>query len=251
MSLPRIAARRPVLTAAAFALSQFLLVLAILLAGKALLPPELFGRVKLAAFASTVLLPVALVHAFGLWKQVGFDAGKVRPAPVFLVSLLLVPMWLALGMHVREGSDVATDLVVQFFNAFGEELLFRGLIFVILLRLPVWQAIALNGLLFGSMHLLHGFMDGNWEAAARQAAFTSLGGALFAAVRYGTGSLWLAIALHMLKNLGVMYSNVEVAAGAQAESIAQGLTVVLELLVVGYVIATTRPPLPVQRALPT
>jgi membrane protease YdiL (CAAX protease family) len=251
MSLPRIAARRPVLTAAAFALSQFLLVLAILLAGKALLPPELFGRVKLAAFASTVLLPLALVHAFGLWKEVGFDAGKVRPAPVFLVSLLLVPMSLALGVHVRPGSDIATDLAIQFFNAFGEELLFRGLVFLILLRLPVWQAIALNGVLFGSMHLLHGFMEGHWDIAARQAVFTSLGGALFAAVRYRTGSLWLAIALHMLKNLAVMYSNLGTAAGPQAESIAQGVTVVLELLVVGYVIAAMRRPLQERDGLPS
>ena len=198
--------RHPVPAAVACASGQFLLTLAILLAGRALAPPQAFGTVKLVAFASTIALPLLLAHVFGLWKQVGLAFDKVRPAPVFLACMLLVPLALSFGVQQRAGSSFGGDLLVQFLNAFGEELLFRGVIFALLLRLPVWQAVALNGLLFGAMHLLHGFMGAPWASALTQAGWTTLGGMMFCAVRLRTGSLWLAIVLHMAKNLAVMYS---------------------------------------------
>ena len=240
MSPASLARERPVATAIACALGQFLLTLSILLAGKALAPPEAFGQVKLLAFASTILLPLLLVHLFGFWRQVGLGLRGGWPPPVFLAGLLLVAMNLALGVHVRPGSSVAGDLAIQFFNAFGEELLFRGLVFLVLLRLPVWQAIVLNGLLFGSMHLLHGFMGADWSAAAWQATLTALGGMMFTAVRYCSASLWPAIALHMLKNLSVLYSNLAAAGGADAASLAQGVTVAFEVALVAYVVYRMR-----------
>jgi membrane protease YdiL (CAAX protease family) len=136
MSLTKIAAQRPVLTAVLCAVSQFLITMLILMAGKTLAPPEAFGKIKLIAFASTVILPLLLAHAFGLWKQVGFEIGKIKPAPIFLVSLLFVVMYLSMGVHQRPHSDIGGDVLIQFINAFGEELLFRGVIFAILLCLP-------------------------------------------------------------------------------------------------------------------
>lgn len=230
MSLARTAHRHPAGVAIACAIAQFLLTLAILLAGKSLAPPEAFGKVKLVAFASTILLPLLLVHAFGLWKEVGLRVRWGWPPAVFVACLLLVVLNLSNGFHARPGSSVDGDLLIQFINAFGEELLFRGLIFVILLRLPVWQAIVLNGVLFGSMHLLQGFMGAPWEAAARQAAITALSGMLFVAVRYRSASLWPVIALHMLKNLSVMYSNF------QDTTVVQAVAIVFELAVIGWVI---------------
>jgi membrane protease YdiL (CAAX protease family) len=89
------------------------------------------------------------------------------------------------------------------------------------------------------MHLLHGFMGADWGAAAWQAALTSLGGMMFTVVRLRTGSLWLAIALHMLKNLAVMYSDVH-AAGPAMVSLLQGVTVLVELAVVAYAVIAAR-----------
>lgn len=238
MTCSRLAARHPILTAAACALLQFLLTMAILMGGRLLLPAAAFGTVKLVAFASTVVLPLVLVQVFGLWRQVGLGADRIRPAPVFLVCMLLVPLYLSIGIRAPAGG-LGGDLLVQFINAFGEELLFRGVVFAILLRLPAGPAIVLNGLLFGAMHLLHGFMGADWSAAAWQAMLTSLGGMMFTAVRMRTGSLWLAIVLHMCKNLAVMYSDVGAVAGTQAMALLQGVTVLLELAVVGYAIVAT------------
>jgi membrane protease YdiL (CAAX protease family) len=225
--------RRPVLGAIACALGQFLLTMGILLGGRALMPPEAFGAVKLVAFASTILFPLLLLQVFGLWKDVGLALRNVRPEPLFLVCMLLVPLYLSAGLQQPAGSSVGGDLAIQFFNAFGEELLFRGVIFALLLRLPVWQAIVLNGVLFGAMHLLHGFMGAPWPDALRQAGLTTLGGMMFHAVRLRSGSLWLAIVLHMAKNLAVMYS----AASPQMATVFQAITVVVEVAVVAFVLA--------------
>lgn len=240
MTLPPPALRHPVATAVGCALLQFLLTMGILIGGKALVAtPQAFATVKLVAFASTILLPVLLVQAFGLWRQVGLEPGRIRPAPVFLACLLLVPLYLSIGIRAAAPAHVGSDLLVQFLNAFGEELLFRGVVFALLVRLPVLQAIVLNGVLFGSMHLLHGFMGAEWSAAAWQMVLTALGGMMFTVVRLRTGSLWLAVALHMAKNLAVMYSDVR-AAGPATMAILQAATVVLELAVVAYAVLAAR-----------
>jgi membrane protease YdiL (CAAX protease family) len=121
---------------------------------------------------------------------------------------LLCAVFLPFGVQVPAGHPVAPELVIQAFNAFGEELLFRGVIFALLLTRPRWQGIVLSGVLFGAMHLIHGFMDGNWQHALWWATATSLSGMMFAAVRYGTGSLALTMLLHMALNLAKIYSNI-------------------------------------------
>jgi uncharacterized protein len=230
-------ARRPVSTAVACALAQFLLTMGILLGGRSLVPPDAFAVVKQSAFVSTILFPLLLLHACGLRHQAGLALRDVRPERVFLVCMLLVPLYLSAGVRQRAGGGVGADLAIQFFNAFGEELLFRGVIFALLVRLPVWQGFLLNGVLFGAMHLLHGFMGAAWQDALRQAGLTTLGGMMFYAVRLRTGSLWLAIVLHMAKNLAAMYS----AASGQLDTVFEAVTVLVEVGVAAYVIARPRP----------
>jgi membrane protease YdiL (CAAX protease family) len=236
MSLRDPAAQRPVLAACLCAGAQFLLTILILKAGMTYAPPEAFGKVKLLAFASTVILPLLLVQALGLWRQVGLELDRVRPAPVFIASLLSAALFLSMGVHQNPHGTIVGDLVFQFVNAFGEELLFRGVIFALLFRLSKGRAIVINGLLFGSMHLIHGVMDGNWEGAFWQAVITSMAGMMFTAVRYGTGSLWLVVFLHMILNLSMMYSNIETAAGPTAILVANRLANVFELALAAWVV---------------
>lgn len=228
---------RPVASAVACALAQFLITAVILLGGRHFLAPDAFANVKLVAFASTILFPLLLVHRFGLWQEVGLALRGVRLESAFLMCLLLVPMYLSAGLQQRPGSSLGGDLAIQSLNAFGEELLFRGVIFALLLRLPVWQAIALNGVMFGAMHLLHGFMGAPWPQALHQAALTTLGGMMFFAVRLRSGSLWLAMVLHMAWNLAVLYS----AATPRQETVFQAVTVLVGVVVVALAVARPGP----------
>jgi membrane protease YdiL (CAAX protease family) len=235
-TLRTLAATRPVLAAVSCAALQFLLTTAILKAGIAFAPPAAFGQVKLLAFASTVLLPLVLVQVLGMWREIGAALARVRPGGVFAASLLLCLVFLPYGVQVPAAHPLVPELVIQTFNAFGEELLFRGVIFTLLLTRPRWQGIALSGVLFGAMHLIHGFMDGNWTHALWWAMATSLSGMMFAAVRYGTGSLTLTMLLHMVLNLAKLYSNTEPAAGAGALALAEQLEYGIEVALVVYVV---------------
>ncbi|WLI89617.1 CPBP family intramembrane metalloprotease [Massilia sp. R2A-15] len=236
MSLRQIAAQRPVLAAVLCAGLQFLITGLIIQAGIAFAPAAAFGKVKLVAFASTVIFPLAMAQALGLWRQVGLEWSKARPGHVFFASMLLCVLFASMGFHANDQHPFAPEVLIQFINAFGEELLFRGVIFAILLSLPRWQAIVISGVLFGAMHLMHGFMDGNWNHAMWWAAATCLSGAMFAAVRYGTGSLWLVIVLHMVLNLCKIYSNIEFAAGPNALLIAERVAYGFEIALTAYVI---------------
>jgi membrane protease YdiL (CAAX protease family) len=231
MTIRSLVHRRPVFTAIAAAVAQFLLTILILKAGMAWWPPDSFGQVKLAAFASTVLWPLLLVFALGLNREAGLWPWSGRATPLFWISLLAGLVFLIAGVDVPPGRSPSGELVMQFINAFGEELLFRGVIFALLLGLPRWQGILLSGVLFGSMHLIHGVMDGDWSHAVLWAAGSLAAGMLFAAVRYSTGSLWLVVFLHMFINLCMIFSNIEPALGESVlKSVERGVNL-FELLI--------------------
>jgi membrane protease YdiL (CAAX protease family) len=229
------ASQHPTLGAIACAALQFLLTILILEAGIHFLPPEAFGKVKLLAFASTVVLPLWLAHALGLWRQLGFGFAGVKPAFFAVATLLVCAPYLVHGLDLGARPSPGGEVLMQFVNAFGEELLFRGVIFALLLRLLPWQYMLLNGLLFGAMHLIHGVMDGNWAAAMHQALVTTAGGLFFVAVRQRTGSLWCAIAAHMLVNLSVIFSNLGPVMGEAGETLAQNTAVAIELALAAWV----------------
>jgi membrane protease YdiL (CAAX protease family) len=233
----------PVTTAILCAALQFALTIAILKAGKEFAAPAAWGKVKLAAFASTVVLPLLLTQALGLWRAVGFGLDRLRPPPFFYACFVPVLMFASMGVRVDARPDVGGEVLIQFVNAFGEELLFRGVIFALLLRLPVWQAIVINGLLFGSMHLIHGTMDGDWSRAVVWALMSACAGMMFAAARYRTGSLWLLVLVHMVLNLASIYSNVEFVAGPDVNLLVQRATKVVELALTAWVMvgAARRP----------
>ncbi|MGO4478880.1 lysostaphin resistance A-like protein [Massilia sp. 2TAF26] len=229
----------PVPFAIACAVGQFLLTILILKFGFSLAPPEAYGKVKLLAFASTIVYPLVLAHAFGLWKRLALGLGRIRPEPVFLASLSTAALFLPWGLRSADGGKILSDFTIQLFNAFGEELLFRGVIFALLLSLPVWRAIVLNGLLFGAMHLIHGFMDTDWKTACWKMVVTSIAGMMFTAVRYRSGSLWLCVVLHMVLNLCMMYSKVQDAAASTVFLVERAANVI-ELALAAWVVFGAR-----------
>ena len=224
----------PVVAATCCAVLQFLVTLAILLAGKALLPHEQFGKVKLVAFASTLLFPIVLAQFLGLWRHVGL--GRPKAWLFTFAALLACVPFLTAGLRVPPDTSIAGALTIQAINAVAEELLFRGIIFALLIRLPVGRALLINGLLFGAMHLLHGVMDGDWAAAGYQALMTIFGGLLFAAVRAETGSLWPPILVHMLLNLSEIFSNSEATRVAGTLDIADLISRAIQFLLFGWVV---------------
>ncbi len=190
--------------------------------------------VLVAVLLAALLRPrgVSLAASLGLrWH------GASGPAWVLLASL---PCWLGLAMLGSPNTALTTldasMLAVLF--PLAEEVLFRGLGFVLLLKIVrgPWPLLALpQALLFGMVHWLGfgGFEGGG--VALFVGAVIALGGFIFAWLDHLDGdTLWCGLTLHVSMNLAwnVFSLDDAVALGWQATSLRIG-TAALAVVVLG------------------
>lgn len=82
---------------------------------------------------------------------------------------------------------------------FSEEMAFRGVLFRGLLsRIPLWPAIILTTVLFGSVHSLNALTTGDLPAAIAQSITAAMSGLLFIAIVLRMGSIIPAMLIHTL-----------------------------------------------------
>lgn len=121
---------------------------------------------------------------------VGLGAGAALTAlgvPILLLQASFTP---APESPFRWGSLMLVAIVLLF-GAFGEEMLFHGYAFQVLLkRFGPYQTILPFAVLFGVMHM------GNPNASPLGIANTVLWGLLFGVAYLRSGALWLPIGLH-------------------------------------------------------
>ena len=193
--------------------------------------------VLLAVLLAALLRPrgVGLAASLGLrWN------GASGPAWVLLASL---PCWLGLAMLGSPNTALTTldasMLAVLF--PLAEEVLFRGLGFVLLLKIVrgPWPLLALpQALLFGMVHWLGfgGFEGGG--VALFVGAVIALGGFIFAWLDHLDGdTLWCGLALHVSMNLAwnVFSLDDAVALGWQATSLRIGSAALAVVVLVLHV----------------
>lgn len=128
---------------------------------------------------------------------VGFLIGALALGVCCVVPVLAGAT--SLTLTPRSAGVVATAGVMQLLTlspaGFGEELLLRGLGFNALRRgMGDVAAVALSSAIFGALHLFN--PGASWLAALQVA----LVGAWFGALTVRTGSLWLAMGLHVAWN---------------------------------------------------
>lgn len=151
------------------------------------LPPAVFGFVPLS-FVRDLLGGTAL--------------GLILPVVVNLLSALVLPGQgnafysrnAILTMRPRSRDQLVVIVAAAFPAALLEELLFRAMLLggmSALLGLPIGVAVAVSGLVFGSLHLAQGV----WGAVV-----TALVGVLLGLVFLVTGSFWLPLAAHWTMN---------------------------------------------------
>jgi membrane protease YdiL (CAAX protease family) len=184
-----------------------------------LLAPSLLRRDNVTVFGA---LRNAAVVGFTLWASLLLFEGKTlasavgltlvdAPARFFrgfllgvgLLTAVTGTLFVARAYQVQglgQGATVAilgNALVMFFFVAVFEEVLFRGIVFRLLEQgLGTWVALALSALLFGFIHF------GNPGATNLSAVAIALeAGVLLAAAYVATRSLWLPIGLHTAWNL--------------------------------------------------
>jgi len=130
----------------------------------------------------------------------GTGAGMVAAA---CVSLIPVALQIARFERMPAGvehpwASFAFDTLALFFGAMGEELLFRGYAFQLLIRsVGPFSTILPTSVIFGLMHA------GNRDVTTLAIANTVAWGVLFGYAVWRTGALWLPIGLHFGWNVAL------------------------------------------------
>ncbi|MCT4372041.1 CPBP family intramembrane metalloprotease [Yangia mangrovi] len=125
-----------------------------------------------------VLLTAVITWGPG-WQEVGFRRPRRRDLPLlwFPVLVLAVILGLAALMGLPPAGVTLLVLANTLLVGFSEEAMFRGLLFHGLrARVSIWPAILWTSGLFGAVHLLNGFVTGDFGPALVQAAMAACTG---------------------------------------------------------------------------
>ena len=144
-----------------------------------------------------ILLAVVLISWTGIWREVGFN----RPFRWKSLRLLWFPLLVGAlafsgGVFVSGFDALVSAALVVLVAAFGEELLFRGVMWRALAPTGPLRAMILTSLLSGALILFRSGTDGPWPEAVRLTALAVCGGFTFAALRWRTTSIWPVVFLH-------------------------------------------------------
>lgn len=148
--------------------------------------------------AVAVLVAVIAVRK---WRDLGLQGplpGSLRLLWFPALILLLMALF-----SVSRGLPAAPVMAMVIFNTalvgFSEEVMFRGIFYSALRdRLNIWPAIVWTSVVFGAVHVLNGFLTGDFVSSGIQALAAATSGLVFIAIRLRTGSLWVAILYHAL-----------------------------------------------------
>ena len=134
----------------------------------------------------------------------------------------------------------------------AEEFLFRSVIAETLLehfgtsRAGVWKACLLSGVLFGAAHLTNLSSSAPF-GVLMQCAFSASLGALFAAIYFRTGNLWVTVFLHGAMDIasmliGGLYGTMTLSESVSGYDASMLLTVVVYLLPVAFLLRKKKLP---------
>lgn len=155
-----------------------------------------------------ILISVGLLAWFGWWREAGFGWPPQRrnlrllafPALVGVLALsngvVLRGFWISLAI-------VLSVLVVTF----GEEVLFRGLMFRLLVPVGIVKAVFVTAILAGCLRFGASTLAGPWPEAIQATVLAICGGFTYAALRWRTASLWPVLFLHVFITLALAVSS--------------------------------------------
>ncbi len=151
----------------------------------------------------TLFWALAAVLALGLLVWTGWlgEAGFNRMSQWRNLHLLLFPLvvcalTLSGGLFGSGPASLVSALMIALIAAFGEEMIFRGLLWRALAPAGPVRAVILTSLLSGLLVLGITATEGPWPEAVRLTALAFCGGFTFGALRWRTTSIWPAILVH-------------------------------------------------------
>jgi hypothetical protein len=183
------------------------------------------------------------------WEGAGF--GPPRPWSSLRVTwlhLVYIAGFLAIAAAggAAPGGLAALVLINALLVGFSEEVMFRSVLFAGLRRVSaLWPAVILSSVIFGAVHVLNGFVTGDFASAGVQAVAAAMSGVGLAAIMVRTGSVWPGVAVHGLWDYGLFMMGQstgvtadpgpagDIAAGAEAGAGVVGLVLVVPVFLFG------------------
>lgn len=157
--------------------------------------------------AAAPLFLLAAVFFLGWQSEVGLKAiESVRSLRVLWLPSLFVLLFFAaaLALGISLTKVTAFILINTILVGISEELMFRGIVlYAALSRFRFWTAIFFTNILFGSVHVLNGFMTGDFASSTVQAITAGMAGFWFTAVRLRTKSIFPGMIIHGLWDCGL------------------------------------------------
>lgn len=172
----------------------------------------------------TFVIAAAFVIGIALWQGWN-DIGLNRPATARDILLAWLPaLYIVAGFTaaIIFGLPPVTVLFWVLLNTFfvglSEEVMFRGVLLQAFRHnLPIWPAVLLTSVMFGSVHTLNVFLTGDLTTAVIQSTAAFLSGLMFIALRLRTGTLWVPIIVHGLWDFATFVLGISVS-GQSAEA---------------------------------
>ncbi|QIN83436.1 CPBP family intramembrane metalloprotease [Rubrobacter tropicus] len=150
-----------------------------------------------------ILLALALLLWTGLWREAGFNRPIVKNLRLLWFPLFVGALTLSGGVFVSGIDAFVSAFLVVLVAAFGQELLFRGLLWRALAPVGPVGATILTSLLAGALIFGRTFTDGPWPEAVRLTSLAVCSGFTYGALRWRTASIWPVILVHTVFALAV------------------------------------------------
>jgi membrane protease YdiL (CAAX protease family) len=157
------------------------------------------NHIVFGILVATVFLPGAITY-LKWWHQVGWKGpDNLRDLRLLLLPALLLLLMLAFVLST--GLPPARVLVFVIVNTLmvgiSEELMCRGILFHgASSSFGIWRAVWITAIIFGSVHILNGFITGDFSASTVQALFACMFGFWVVALRVRLDTIIPGIIIH-------------------------------------------------------
>ena len=148
-------------------------------------------------WALATVLALGLLVWTGWLREAGFNRmSQWRNLRLLLFPLLVCALTLSGGLFGSGPASLVSAFLTALIAAFGEEIVFRGLLWRTLAPAGPVRAVILTSLLSGLLVLGMTGTEGPWPEAVRLTALTFCGGFTYGALRWRTTSIWPVILIH-------------------------------------------------------
>ncbi len=144
----------------------------------------------------SILLAAALLSWLRWWREAGFRRSRRRNWYLLIPPLALCTLALSGGIQSPSAGLLVTQLIVMLLATFGEEIIFRGVLWKALIPTGPIRAMFATSLLSGALQLGRVLSDGPWPEAVYVTLLAFCGGFTWAALRFRTRSIWPAFIVH-------------------------------------------------------